>query len=214
MRIGWHFAGPEKLGMSLVDDEASPWYGITPVPRMLQNQLNHQLELKMAELDEKIMKNIMTIMKKAERKNWLTGTLALFFLLHIREIDAGRNFFWNRYEDKDGFWIHPSKPRALIAETVASSNCLLTYFYCTIGRKPLEQNWDSAKSKKLVDNNEKLVDAIKALQLYIVSLDEKEMLGKKACDVYQDGDAHSVAFTISSLLFQKPTSRCEVSGFH
>lgn len=183
--------------MSPVDSEASPWYGITPVPRVLQNQLNHQMELKMAELDEKITKNIMTIMKKAERKNWLTGTLALFFLLHVREIDAGRNFFWNRYEDKvgnqhsilrllepfaiyhpffplystltcyaalqDGFRIHPSKPRALIAESVASSSSLLTHFYCTIGRKPLEQNWDSAKSKKLVD-------AMKALQLHVVSL--------------------------------------------
>ncbi|PVH72575.1 hypothetical protein DL98DRAFT_595887 [Cadophora sp. DSE1049] len=62
-----HFAGSEKLGMSQVADEASPWYGNTPVPRMLQNQLNYQLELKMAELDEKIMKSAMAIMKKAER---------------------------------------------------------------------------------------------------------------------------------------------------
>jgi hypothetical protein len=26
-------------------------------------------------------------------------TLAIFLLLHIREIDAGRNIYWNRYKD-------------------------------------------------------------------------------------------------------------------
>lgn len=100
MRIGWHFAGTESLGMSVVDNKSSPWHGIKPVPRMLQNQLNHQLELKMAEIDETIMKSAMAIMKNADRKQWLIGTLSLFLLLHVREIDAGRNLFWNRYEDK------------------------------------------------------------------------------------------------------------------
>ncbi|RQM07076.1 hypothetical protein DH86_00000224 [Scytalidium sp. 3C] len=170
MRIGWHFAGTERLEMSEVKDTSSPWYGITPVPRMLQNQLNHQLELKMVELDEKIMKTAMVIMKKADRKQWLVGMLSIFLLLHVREIDAGRNLFWNRYEDKDGFWIHPSKPRALIAEAVTSANSLITHAHCTIGRKPLETNWDSAKSKALVDNDTKLIDAMKALQLHVIAL--------------------------------------------
>lgn len=113
MRIGWHFAGTERLEMSEVKDTSSPWYGITPVPRMLQNQLNHQLELKMVELDEKIMKTAMVIMKKADRKQWLVGMLSIFLLLHVREIDAGRNLFWNRYEDKVRKRCRPPSSRRL-----------------------------------------------------------------------------------------------------
>ena len=99
MRIRWQFAGDESLGMAAVKERNSPWYGTKPVPRMIQNQLGHLLELNMIKLDREISKGIQNAMEKRQRRMWVVVTLATFFLLHIRELDAGRNIFWSRYVD-------------------------------------------------------------------------------------------------------------------
>lgn len=99
IRIGCQFDGEETLGMVVVDDSQSAWYKHTPVPRMVQNQLCHQLEMRMVELDAKILKRVEVIMRAGKRSEWLIMTIAVFLLLHIRELDAGRNIHWRRYKD-------------------------------------------------------------------------------------------------------------------
>lgn len=99
LSIGWRFSGEETLGMATVTDRLSAWYGIVPVPRMVQNQLGHLLELNMIELDEKILKAVQKLLYKRGRPMWIVGTLAVFILLHVRELDAGRNIYWRRYKD-------------------------------------------------------------------------------------------------------------------
>ena len=99
MRVKWEFAGDENLGMVVIKDQNSSWYGIKPVPRMIQNQLGHLLELTIIDLDKKITKGVQALLEKRERRMWVVTTLAVFLLLHIRELDAGRNIFWSRYKD-------------------------------------------------------------------------------------------------------------------
>jgi len=91
MRVKWKFSGDESLEMATVEDRDSAWYGIKPVPRMIQNQLGHLLEMKLIDLDRKILKVVQDLMKKRERRMWIVVTLAVFLLLHIQELDAGRN---------------------------------------------------------------------------------------------------------------------------
>jgi hypothetical protein len=97
--IGWQFHGYETLGMQMVGDPASAWYGRIPVPRMVQNQLGHQLELRMIGLDSKILSALHILLKKRDRSLWVVTTLTVFFLLHVRELDGARNIFWKRYKD-------------------------------------------------------------------------------------------------------------------
>jgi hypothetical protein len=78
-------------------EEDSIFYGFKLVPRMVQNQLNYALELKMMELDRKILKGAQDIMVNGKRSMWLVGFLALVFLLHVREVDAGRIIYWSRF---------------------------------------------------------------------------------------------------------------------
>ena len=85
--------------MAAIKDRGSAWYGIKPVPRMIQNQLGHLLELNMISLDRKTLKGVQELMVKRERRMWVIVTLAVFLLLHTRELDAGRNIFWSRYKD-------------------------------------------------------------------------------------------------------------------
>lgn len=47
-----------KLGMKTIDNRGSAWHGLTPVPRMVQNQLGHLLELRMVDLDKKILRTL------------------------------------------------------------------------------------------------------------------------------------------------------------
>lgn len=108
MMMGWQFSGKRKertgveddyLGMPIVEEKNSAWFGRRAVPRMVTNQLNHKLELMMAELDSKILKDVEDLLESAEHHMWLVGTLSMFLLLHIRELDAARNFYWGRYKD-------------------------------------------------------------------------------------------------------------------
>lgn len=99
MRLKWVLSGDESLGMAAVEDRDSAWYGLKPVPRMIQNQLGHLLELNLIALDRKILRVVQGMIEKGERRMWIVVTLAVFLLLHIRELDAGRNILWTRYED-------------------------------------------------------------------------------------------------------------------
>jgi hypothetical protein len=100
MTKGWRFDGTETLGMVEVKDINSAFNGDTPVPRMVTNQLNHLFELEMARLDSEILNCVQDMLQKREKRMWVVRTLALWLLLHTREVDAGRNFFWARYKDE------------------------------------------------------------------------------------------------------------------
>jgi len=85
--------------MAAVRDSQSPWNGITLVPRMIQNQLGHLLELQMIELDKRILLALCKALETRYRSSWIFTSLAFFILLHVRELDSARNIFWGRYKD-------------------------------------------------------------------------------------------------------------------
>ena len=97
--IGWQISGEETLGMTRVTERFSAWEEIVPEPRMVKNQLGHLLELNTTELDRKILKAVQSLLEQRKQCMWVIGTLAVFPLLHIRELHAGRNIYWRRYKD-------------------------------------------------------------------------------------------------------------------
>lgn len=64
MRIGKKFSRDESLGMVVIKDQDFTWYNIKPVPRIIQNQLGHLLELNIIELYRKILNDVQTLMEK------------------------------------------------------------------------------------------------------------------------------------------------------
>lgn len=73
-------------------------------------------------------------------------------------------------KSQGGFWIHPSKPSSLIEEQVASCSSLLASYHSVIGSTPLTMNWESQKSKDLLDNDEIAITSMKVLQSYVLAL--------------------------------------------
>jgi hypothetical protein len=58
----------------------------------------------------------------------------------------------------------------LIEGAAASSSSLLSHFHYTIGRKPLDMNWDYEESKVMVNHDSKFINSVKELQTYISTL--------------------------------------------
>ena len=95
LRLGWDFSGNESLGIETVKEKESVFYGFRHVPRMLRDQLNSALELEMMKLDKEILKDARRILEDGKPDMWVIGYLVLFFLLHIREVYAGRLLYWS-----------------------------------------------------------------------------------------------------------------------
>lgn len=64
IRIGWKFSRDESLGMAVIKNQDSEWYGIKPVSQIIQNELGHLLKLNTIELDKTILKDVQTLMEK------------------------------------------------------------------------------------------------------------------------------------------------------
>ncbi|KAI8648873.1 5'-deoxynucleotidase [Fusarium sp. Ph1] len=212
LRVGWRFAGEETLGMTRVQSKDSAWHGIIPVPRMIQNQLNHQLERILVEWDKEVLLALHKLLA-GSRNKWVPATLATFLLLHIRELDAGRNIIWQYTNDPLNLWLHPSGPETLISEIVHSCNSLLWHHHVAMGLSPLSLNWDLEKNKRLVDGDERKVNALKKLQTFYLKLRETNYIGRHGKAAYQLGKPDSVAFTISSLVFSSHGNDLRVVNF-
>jgi hypothetical protein len=62
----WFF-GNESLRMPIIEED-SIFYGFKFVPHIVQNQLSYALELKMIELDRKILKEAQDIIVNGEQR--------------------------------------------------------------------------------------------------------------------------------------------------
>lgn len=81
----------------------------------------------------------------------------------------------------------------------------------------------------MVDNDTKIAKNLKWLQAWIshlseswkrlprpksnILIEDKNRIGRKACDLYVAGDPFSVGFTISSLMFATKKEGREIKGF-
>ncbi|KAL2127003.1 hypothetical protein VTI74DRAFT_11492 [Chaetomium olivicolor] len=149
------------------------------------------------EFDQRLPETRLMTIAPTVLHNWLQKTLS----------------YWARYKDSAGFWIHPSRPSALIDEGVESCNSLLRYFHCMLGRQPLWQNWGEERSQNLVGNDARLVASIKALQSCVSMMRPDGWIGRNASQLYEDGNLDSVGLTISSLIFTEMAD-AQVKDFH
>ncbi|SCO54155.1 uncharacterized protein FFNC_15368 [Fusarium fujikuroi] len=201
LRVGWQFSGEETLGMSRVYDEQSAFFGTIPVPRMIQNQLNHLLE-NIMERSEKSITDILHGMYRTRKpNNWFVATLGAFLLLHARELDAGRLLYWNRNPDEYKFWIHPWKPFDLIQESMASHVCLLRHHHLSLGLRQLDGSYDWGNASTTSSEHVNLQRGVQALRAAVGAMNEHITARHSLPTTYVSGDPSSVSLSLSSMLF-------------
>jgi hypothetical protein len=85
--------------MTVVEDKNSPWYGTTPIPRMISNQLTVALEERIIKIDQWVKRKYNNMLTKRQPLSWIVVILSMFVYAHVRELDAGRNIHWCRHPE-------------------------------------------------------------------------------------------------------------------
>ena len=78
--------------MDIVGRSESPLYGSIPVPRVLQNKLDHLLEAEIVETEQYLLKTLQQVIEASDRHAWVVTFLgiAITLQLHVIERDAWR----------------------------------------------------------------------------------------------------------------------------
>ncbi len=97
---GWEICGHERLGMGIVDRWESPLYGSIPVPRVLQNQLDHLLEAEVVKTEQHLLKTLQKVIRASNRSAWVIIFLAIAIILHVMERDTWRLLYWVNHQEQ------------------------------------------------------------------------------------------------------------------
>lgn len=97
---GWEIVGHERLGMDIVDRIESPLYGSIPVPRVVQNQLDHLLEAEIVNTERHLLKNLQKVIRASDRSAWVVTFLGIAITLHVIERDAWRLLYWVNHQEQ------------------------------------------------------------------------------------------------------------------
>jgi len=97
---GWQICGHEYLGMDIVDNIESPLHGTIPVSRVLQNQLDHLLELEIVQTERLLLKNLQKAMRLSDRSSWIIIFLGIAIMLHAMERDTWRLLYWVHHQEE------------------------------------------------------------------------------------------------------------------
>jgi hypothetical protein len=106
---GWQICGEETLEMREVTQARSPLYGTVPVPRVLQNQLDHELEQYIVLCERLFLRDLQGLIKRRDRHNWLVIVLALTLMLNVLERDIWRLLYWIRHPAEVSQRSHESR---------------------------------------------------------------------------------------------------------
>lgn len=97
---GWEIRGHERLGMDIVSRFESPLYGSVPVPRVLQNQLDHLLEAEIVKIERYLLKNLQKVIRASNRSAWVSTFLGIAIILHVMERDTWRLLYWVNHQEQ------------------------------------------------------------------------------------------------------------------
>lgn len=102
---GWEIAGHETLGMSVIEDDECPLCGAVPAPRVLQNQLDRNLECYIVSKEKELLRAIQRAFRKGGLEQQDMISLAVMVVLHVLERDTWRLMYWtNRCEEVSFRW--------------------------------------------------------------------------------------------------------------
>lgn len=87
-----HIVGDDKLGVSPVDDQDSPYYGSVPPCGVMSAQLECIYYTKFVRpLSKKVPWSLMTLIDRKKPGDWYTIHLVLFMMLHSCSMTSRRD---------------------------------------------------------------------------------------------------------------------------
>lgn len=91
--------GSNFVGMGSINDPKSKMHGITPLPRLINQQLDFYLEARIATLEKDLLKDLQTCILQQERSNWFGTYLTIYVYLSNIERDTWSLHTWDHDAD-------------------------------------------------------------------------------------------------------------------
>ena len=85
--------------MGSINDPNTKMHGITPLPRLINQQLDFYLEARIATLERDLLKDLQTYILQQERSNWFGTYLAIYVYLCNIERDTWSLRTWDNDAD-------------------------------------------------------------------------------------------------------------------
>ena len=117
---GWENGGLDTLGMGRVTDENPCLFNTVPAPRVVQNQLDRNLELYLAGAEIKFLKALQNAMLQTRAQKWIVIFIPVGITLHMRERDIWRLEHW--VLDPDVVSPLPCRTKLPINEVLSPTN--------------------------------------------------------------------------------------------
>lgn len=102
---GWQAPENPILGISRVFDPQSPYYQMTPAPRVLQNQIDSRIEAFVARVELQLLKELQKAMKQ-KSCSWIEIFSAVFLILRVTEKDIWRLMYWLKHDKEVSMTSH------------------------------------------------------------------------------------------------------------
>ncbi|KAI5806288.1 hypothetical protein EDC01DRAFT_609618, partial [Geopyxis carbonaria] len=167
----WRICGSNTLGMEQIQDRDSKLYGLTPLPRLINQQLDGYVEGRVAILEEELLEELQKCIFKKESVDWFGTYLTMFVVLSSLERDTWALHTWVfdspklhersmymeiQHPNMQKAWTWPlsGTPQALIKKNYHLVDMLVAHFRAiTKGYIPFSLDWSTEQTCAMAGND-------------------------------------------------------------
>ncbi|KAG0637455.1 hypothetical protein HOY80DRAFT_1010687 [Tuber brumale] len=213
----WRISGQNKVGMFPIQDPRSKLYGITPLPRLANQQLDARVEEWMAQREQGLLTELQTKIFKRNSTDWFTIYLTLFVILSTLEMDTWSLKTWaadskdllDRIEAMDlrhpnearRAWLWPlaDNPETLVERNTFLTETLVAHFRSvTKGFVPFTLDWYSDQAVVMAGGEQYALEYMRTIGQQVKASDRQ--LRERIVAGYSREDINSLKLSYSAKL--------------
>jgi hypothetical protein len=148
--------GASSIGMAPLSIPGC-WHGKTLLPRLVNQELDRALELRMDELEKEILEQLQQAVYSRHRDNWCAIFLTSFILLHSLEKDSWNMHAWEHEKNRPGGmqWPLRTDPREYYGQNKHIADVVSTHFrIVSQAHTPFAIDWSKALNRELLNDDE------------------------------------------------------------
>ncbi|KAF8247772.1 hypothetical protein K440DRAFT_550521 [Wilcoxina mikolae CBS 423.85] len=214
----WRMCGHNSLGMNPIDDPTSKLHGVTPLPRLINQQLDFYLEDRISTLEKELLAELQSRILDRNSYDWFGIFLTIYIYLSSMERDTWSLHTWENDADmltqrvhelelqnphwpSHRSWVWPisDSPMELMSKNEHLAE-MLAYHFRTIskGYVPFTLDWDSKQVVQMAGCEREAVDYMKMMNQEVLRY-ESYLLARVAAQ-YSRENSNSLSGRFSSKL--------------
>ncbi|KAI5858007.1 hypothetical protein BZA05DRAFT_112320 [Tricharina praecox] len=214
-RSSWRICGVNTLGMEPINDPEMKFHGFIPLPRLINQQLDAQLELRVATMENELLTELQNHILDRNSTDWFGIFLTIFVHLSSIERDTWGLNTWEHdgptlqerflqlniknsqsNPSKAFLWPLGASPSMLIGKNARLAEMLVSHFR-TVSRGfvPFAADWDQNQASQVTGHEKEAVEYLKTMSQQAPKLEQYLALRQAAQYSRDDCDSLSGKFT-------------------